>query len=413
MADRRTPGGGNPLLPILQAACDAQATDLHLRVMQPPRITLDGRVQPLPGWEHDRLDPVDLPKMLFALLNAAQLEQFKRDRELDTGVEVPGMARFRLNLFLSMGQVAAVLRVVQTTIRSLASLGLPPVLQRIVLEPNGLVLVTGPTASGKSTTLAALVDHLNATTEGHIVAIEDPIEVVHPQKRCVISQREVGKDTHGYAAAVRAALRQAPNVILIGEMRDRETIELALRAAETGHLVIGTLHTTDAVQTLQRVINVFPHHERDSVLVMLSQVLRCCLSQRLLRRVDGRGRVPVFDLLVQTGAVQDAIRKGALDELYTLVDQGAYDGMVSANQSLLEHFHSGALDAATCLAAAPQRQALAMALRADLRTLRETAEALASHGRPAPAPRAAADAAAASGDYIKVIKMHKPGNPPR
>jgi twitching motility protein PilT len=287
------------------------------------------------------------------------------------------------------------------------------VLQRIVLEPHGLILVTGPAASGKSTTLAALVDHLNATTEGHVVAIEDPIEVVHPQKRCVVSQREVGKDTHGYASALRAALRQAPNVILIGEMRDRETIELALRAAETGHLVIGTLHTTDAVQTLQRVVNVFPHHEREAVLVMLSQVLRCCLSQRLLRRADGRGRVPVVDLLVQTGAVQDAIRKGALDDLYTLVDQGAYDGMVSAHQSLLEHFQSGALDAATCLASAPQRQAMAMAMRAELRALQEKAEALASHGRPAPAPRAAADAAAASGDFIKVIKMHKPGNPPR
>lgn len=405
------PTSGNPLLPILKAAVQAQATDLHLKANQPPRITVDGRVRPLMGHEHEPLDPVNLPKMLFALVSPAQLEQFRREKELDTGLEVPGVGRFRLSLFLSTGAVAAVLRIVHTTIRTPVSLGLPPVLERIALEKDGLFLVTGPVASGKSTTLAALVDHVNTHTEGHIVVLEDPIEVVHPQKNCVVSQREIGKDSNGWLEAARAALRQSPTVVLMGELWGREALELAIRAAETGHLVIATLHTSDAVQTLQRLVDPFPTADREQLFVRLSQVLRGCLAQRLLPRADGRGRVPVFDLVVQTEAVQDAIRRGALDELYPLVEQGAADGMVGTMQSLLEHFRSGTLDATTCLAAAPNKQVMAAALRAELLALREAAEALASHGRPAPAPRASSGDAAASGDYIKVIKMHKPGGP--
>lgn len=406
--------GGNPLLPILHAAVRAQAADLHLKAHMPPRVMLDGRISELPGFEQP-LDPVLLPQMIFALLAPEEAEHFRQHLELDTSFELPGLARFRLNVFLNLGTVAAVIRIVPPGVRSFDSLGLPPVLRRVLLEKSGLILVTGATGSGKSTTLAAMIDFINDTLPGHIVTIEDPVEVVHPHKACVISQREVGKDTLGFAPALRAALRQAPNVILLGEMRDRETIELAIRGAETGHLVLATLHTSDAVQSIHRLLHVFNPNEHSAVLAALATVLKASIAQRLIPRIDGKGRLPVFDVLIQTPTVQDAIRRGQLDELYQLVEQGTVDGMQSTNQGLRDAFTAGMIDFAASLAASENKQGLVMALRQELRAIKEAAEALAGHGRPAPAPaNRAGEPRDLENDYIKVIKVHQPGaSPPR
>ena len=368
------PAGANPLLQILNIAVKAGAADIHLKAHLPPKAVIDGKVKVLPGMENFILDPRVLPQMIFALLPPNLLELFKVDKEIDTAFDIPGLARFRANVFMNLGTVSAVLRIIQNDIRSTDDLGLPPILKKIALEKQGLVLVTGPTGSGKSTTLGAVINFINETIHGHLVSIEDPIELVHPHKNCIISQREVGKDTNSFSRALKSALRQAPNVILIGELRDRETIELALKGAETGHLVLSTLHTNDAVQTINRILNAFPLNEQEAVRLTVANVLKCCIAQRLVTRSDGRGRVPVLDMLVQTAAVRECIIKGKLDELYKLIESGGYDGMQSTNQALMNHYRAGVVDFSTCMATAEDKQGMMMALRSEMRSIKEAAD---------------------------------------
>lgn len=403
----------NPLLPILQAAVRARATDLHLKAHMPPRIFLEGALQDVPGFEHLRLDPLVLPQMIFALLPPAALDHFKQEKELETTLDIPGLARFRVNVFLNTGTVAAVLRLVQTGIRSLDALGLPPVLKRVALEKQGLVLVTGPNGSGKTATLAALTNFINETLPGHIVTIEDPIEVVHPHKQSLVSQREVGKDTHSFAHGLRAALRQTPHVIVLSELSDRATIELAVRGAQAGHLIVAALQAGDVRQSLERILYTFPQVEHTSVLLGLASVLKCVVSQQLLNRCDAKGRVALFEVLLQTAEMQSLVREGRLDELAGLVEAAPPEsGMQSKRESLLHAFRAGVVDYATCLAAADDKPAMTAALNEALRAVKEDADALAGHGRPAPAPRAALHREPGS-DYIKVIKVHQTGGTSR
>ncbi|GEM_PF-57457 len=370
------PASNNPLLGILQAAYAHQAADIHLKAYLPPKAVIDGQVRVVPGYERHVLDPRIIPQMLFAMLPSAQVEQFKVDKEVDCAFDVPGLARFRANIFMNLGTVGAVLRIIQNDIRSADELGLPPVLKKIALEKQGLVLVTGPTGSGKSTTLGAVINFINETIHGHLVSIEDPIELVHPHKNCIISQREVGKDTNSFARALKSALRQAPNVILIGELRDRETIELAIKGAETGHLVLSTLHTNDSVQTISRLVNAFPPSEQETIRKSIANTLRCCIAQRLVPRSDGKGRLPILDIMVNTPAVRDLIIKGQLDQLYELIKNGGYDGMQSTNQALLTLYRSGLIEYATCMSTAEDKQGMAMLLRAEMRNFKESADAI-------------------------------------
>lgn len=328
------PAQGNPLLGILQAAFKNNAADIHLKAHLPPKAVIDGKVIPVPGYEKVILDPNLLPRMIFAMLPPSDFEKFKTDKEVDTAFDVPGLARFRANVFMNLGTCSAVLRIIQNDIRGVDELGIPPVLKKIALEKQGLVLVTGPTGSGKSTTLGSVINFINETIAGHLVSIEDPIELVHPHKKCIISQREVGKDTNNFGRALKSALRQAPNVILIGELRDRETIELALKGAETGHLVLSTLHTNDSVQTINRILNSFPPHEREALRHELAVLLKGCVAQRLIQRSDGPGRVAVHEILVGTPTISDLIMKNEIDQCYDIIAQGAMDGMQTMNAAI-------------------------------------------------------------------------------
>ncbi|MFP5502126.1 MAG: type IV pilus twitching motility protein PilT [Candidatus Sericytochromatia bacterium] len=371
MTTPAAPAQANPLLGILEIAVKLDAADIHLKAHLPPKALVDGKIIVLPGYESMRLDPRMLPQMLFAMLPAEQLQLFKQDREIDTAFEVPGMARFRANIFMNLGTVGAVLRIIKNDIRNTDDLGIPPVLKRIALEKQGLILVTGPTGSGKSTTLASVINFINEVIAGHIVTIEDPVELIHPHKGCILSQREVGKDTNSFGRALKSALRQAPNVILIGELRDRETIELALKGAETGHLVLSTLHTSDSVQTINRILNAFPPSEQESVRTTVANVLKCCIAQRLLPRADGKGRMPILDILINTGAVREAIIKGRLDDIYELIKKGGFDGMQSTNQGLVNLYRTGVISFETAMGISENKQDLMMALRTEMRSLYE------------------------------------------
>lgn len=358
---------GSELASLLKKAHEAGAADVHLKAHQLPKMVRYGMVQPIEP-SGSVLSPEQVEALIFGVLTSQQHEEFLDNLELDSSFEFPGIARFRLNVYRANGLVGAVIRIIPPQIRSFEELGLPPTIKRLAFERQGLVLVSGPTGSGKTTTLAALVDYVNQNKAGHIVTVEDPIEVTYPPKKAVITQRELGSDTKSFANAVRAALRQAPNVILIGEMRDRETIEMALKAAETGHLVFSTLHTNDAVQSIRRVINAFPPHEQEPIRVQLGSVLKGSLAQRLVPRADRPGRVPVLDLLVCTPTVRDAILKNQIDDLYDLIHQGAYDGMMSMNQSILQHFKNGVIDYDTAMSYSENPSQLAALLRDALRS---------------------------------------------
>jgi twitching motility protein PilT len=359
----------SPLELILRRAVDTGGSDLHLKAGLPPMIMLHGKVQPLAGLP--ALSPLQVEQVLLGGLPAEMAQRFLATKELDTAITVPGVARFRVNVYRNQKTVGAVIRIISLVIRTIEDLALPSVIKRLALERQGLILVTGPTGSGKTTTLAAIIDYINSTTSGHIVTIEDPIEVVHPHKRCLITQREVGDDTDSYTIALKAALRQAPNVILIGEMRDRETIELALKAAETGHLVFSTLHTNDSVQTINRIINAFAPHEQEQIRIQLGNVIKGCVSQRLVPRADGPGRVASLDLMIATPSVRDAVLKGHVDQLYELIANGGFDGMMSANQSLLNHLDAGVIDYPTALSYSENKQDFILISRNSARAMRE------------------------------------------
>jgi twitching motility protein PilT len=290
---------------LLRSACEAKASDLHLKVGNHPYVRVNGELRPLT--QYPCLSSDDTRNFAFGLMSERQKEKFQQRSELDMPYEIPGLARFRCNVFHQRGRIGMVFRVVPTRIQSFAELSLPPVLEKICQERRGLVLVAGTTGCGKSTTLAAMVEYINSSRADHIVTIEDPIEFYHPDKKGFVNQREVEVDTPNFAAALRAALRQDPDVILVGEMRDLETIHTAMLAAETGHLVFSTLHTTDAAETVQRIIAVFHANEQKQIRLQLASVLKGVICQRLVRRADGLGRVPAVEVLVSTEYIRDCI----------------------------------------------------------------------------------------------------------
>ncbi|QRN94833.1 type IV pilus twitching motility protein PilT [Archangium violaceum] len=326
---------------ILQIALRGGASDIHLKAGLPPMFRVDGSLVPLKDGK--RLPPEEVARMAFGIMNEFQKEKFKQSNEVDLAYGVPGLGRFRVNVFQQRGTVGAVLRVIPFKVMTIKELLLPPILEKICLDERGLVLVTGTTGSGKSTTLAAMIDHINATETNHIMTIEDPIEFLIRDKRSIVNQREVGVDTMSFAQALKSALRQDPDVILVGEMRDHETIETALAAAETGHLVMSTLHTLDATETINRIVSAFPPYQQKQVRIQLASVLKAVVSQRLIPRADGKGRVAAVEVLRCTARVKELIEdKDRTKEIPDAISQG-FDtyGMQTFDQSLMSLVKQG------------------------------------------------------------------------
>jgi twitching motility protein PilT len=337
---------------LLKLAVERKASDLHVKVGNHPILRIDGRLQPIT--EVKRLLQEDTIAMAFSIMNARQKQRFKEEFELDIAYSVPGLGRFRCNVFQQRGAVGLVLRVIPARILSIHELNLPVILEAICAEPRGLVLCTGTTGSGKSTTLAAMIDHVNSTRAEHVVTIEDPIEFLHRDKRSMVNQREIDVDTRQFASALRASLRQDPDVILVGEMRDHETIETALLAAETGHLVFSTLHTTDATETVNRIITVFPPHQQKQIRIQLSAVLRAIISLRLLPRADGTGRVPAVEVLISTPYIRECVEnKERTKYIREQISLGTSQyGMQTFDQSLFQLYKAELISVETALQAA-------------------------------------------------------------
>src|SRR3954466_12980213 len=326
---------------LLKIAVERKASDLHLKVGSHPVIRVDGDLLPL--GELKRLMQEDTIAMAFSMMNARQKQRFKEEFEIDIAYSVPGLGRFRCNVFQQRGVVGMVLRVIPARIQSVRELMLPPVLERICEERRGLILCTGTTGSGKSTSLAAMIDYINSTRTEHIITVEDPIEFLHRDKKSIVNQREIDVDTHSFAGALRAALRQDPDVILVGEMRDYETIETALLAAETGHLVFSTLHTLDATETVNRIISVFPPHQQRQGRLQRAGVLKGAIAQRLLPRADGAGRVPAVEVMLTTGFIRDCIvDKERTAHIHGAISSGTSQyGMQTFDQSIFALYQQG------------------------------------------------------------------------
>jgi twitching motility protein PilT len=349
------------LEPYLRALVELLGSDLHCKVGSPPRVRIDGTLRKL---QAPVLTPADTEQMLREILRPDLQEHFARSNEADFACSLPGVGRFRVNAFRSRGTVGLVLRRVAVGAIALEDLGMPPAVGQLALEPRGLVLVTGPTGSGKTTTLAGMIDRINRTREVHVVTIEDPIEVLHEDKLAMINQREVGLDTAGFSAALRAAMRQDPDVVLVGEMRDEETVRAALSAAETGHFVMSTLHTTDAQETVNRIVDFFPPHEQQQVRVALAGVLRGIVAQRLVTRADGLGRCCVAEVCVATGRIAEAIADPAKTNTITeLVSQGGYYGMQTFDQHLVALVRDGVVTVDDAAAVASKPHDLSVELR--------------------------------------------------
>ncbi|MDT7542103.1 MAG: twitching motility protein PilT [Acidobacteriota bacterium] len=326
---------------LLRSATKSGASDLHIKAGTLPVMRVDGELKPV--LDSPRLTPEDTLDLAFSIMSNRQKQRFKEVSEVDIAYGLSGVGRFRANVFQQRGAVSMVLRVIPDRVRTVTDLGLPPVCERIAEERRGLILVTGATGSGKSSTLAALIDYINSTRGGHIVTIEDPIEFLHRDKKSFISQREVDVDTRSFAEALRGAMRQDPDVILVGEMSDLETIETALTAAETGHLVLSTLHTTDATETITRVVTAFPPHQQKSIRIQLAGILRAVVSMRLVRSSNGVGRAPAAEVLISTGTVRDYIaneEKTAMIRDVIAAGTSQY-GMQTFDQSLFHLYQSG------------------------------------------------------------------------
>jgi twitching motility protein PilT len=337
------------LAEILRAAVAEEASDVVLKDGRPPMFRVKGD---LTAWEAaSSLSAEELDDMASALMHDdAQRMRFATERHADLAFDELGLGRFRVNVFRQRGSIGIVFRVIPPQVRQIAQLNLPPVVAQLAEERRGLVLVTGPTGSGKSTTLAAIIEHINQTSARHVITIEDPIEYVHREQRSIISQREIGEDVNDYPSALQAALRQNPDVIMVGEMRDLKTMETALTAAETGHLVMSTLHTSDAPETVTRLVSSFPEHQRDQVRIILASVLRGVVSQRLLPRTDSPGLVPAVEVMTGTLRIREYIEKQRVRELPELIAQGHSYGMQTFDQSLLTLYRAGRIGYAEALA---------------------------------------------------------------
>ncbi len=319
---------------LLKAMLEKGASDLHVTTGTAPQLRVDGSLVPL---NLPSLSPQDTKQTCYSILTDAQKHRFEAQNELDLSFGVKGLARFRANIFVQRGAIAGVFRIIPYEIQKLDELGVPPVINKLAERPSGLILLTGPTGSGKSTTLASIIDKINANTHRHIITVEDPIEYLHPHKACVVNQREVGSDTKSFQSALRYILRQDPDVVLIGEMRDLETIQAALTVSETGHLCFATLHTNSAVQTINRVIDVFPSHQQSQVRMQLSFVLEGVVSQTLLARPNSPGRVLAMDVMVPNPAIRNLIREDKIHQVYSQMQIGQDKfGMQTMNQSLAE-----------------------------------------------------------------------------
>jgi twitching motility protein PilT len=321
---------------MLSIMYEKGASDLHITTGIPPTIRVDGRLLPMPA---EPLTPPDTKRLCYSILTEAQKQRFEEELELDLSFGVKGLSRFRANIYMQRGAVAGAFRTIPFRVRSFDELGLPANLKDLCKKPRGLVLVTGPTGSGKSTTLAAMIDKINSERQEHIVTIEDPIEYLHPHKKCVINQREVNADTQSFKKALKHILRQDPDIVLVGEMRDLETIEAALTVAETGHLVFATLHTNSCVQTINRILDVFPPYQQPQVRAQLSFVLEGVVSQILLPKASGTGRVLCLEVMIPNPAIRNLIREEKVHQIYSQMQVGqAKFGMQTMNQSLLAAF---------------------------------------------------------------------------
>ena len=328
---------------LLAFSVKNKASDLHLSAGLPPMIRVHGDVRRI---NVEALDHKTVHAMVYDIMNDAQRKQYEEFLEVDFSFEIEGLARFRVNAFNQNRGAAAVFRTIPSKILTLEQLNAPKIFGDLALKPRGLVLVTGPTGSGKSTTLAAMVNYLNETEYGHILPVEDPIDFVHEAKRCLINQREVHRDTMSFNNALRAALREDPDVVLVGEMRDLETIRLALTAAETGHLVFGTLHTSSAAKTIDRIVDVFPAAEKDMVRSMLSESLRAVISQTLLKTKDGQGRVAAHEIMIGTPAIRNLIRENKIAQMYSSIQTGQSMGMQTLDQCLADLVRRNVVSAA-------------------------------------------------------------------
>src|ERR1043165_7454019 len=316
---------------LLAFSVKNKASDLHLSAGLPPMIRVDGDVRRIniPALDHKQVHA-----LVYDIMSDKQRRDYEEFLEVDFSFEIPGLARFRVNAFNQNRGAGVVFRTIPSEVLTLEDLGAPRIFKELISQPQGLILVTGPTGSGKSTTLAAMIDHVNKNEYAHILTIEDPIEFVHTSQKCLVNQREVHRDTHGFSEALRSALREDPDIILVGEMRDLETIRLALTAAETGHLVFGTLHTTSAAKTIDRVVDVFPAEEKEMVRAMISESIRAIISQTLLKTKDGHGRVAAHEIMVGTPAIRNLIRENKIAQMYSSIQTGAQMGMQTLDQNL-------------------------------------------------------------------------------
>ncbi len=321
------------IVELLSFAVKNKASDLHLSAGLAPMIRVHGEIRKinLPAMEHK-----DVHEMVYDIMNDGQRKYYEEDLECDFSFEVPNLARFRVNAFNTQRGAASVLRTIPSNVLTLEDLQAPKIFAEIAQQPRGVVLVTGPTGSGKSTTLAAMINDINEKEHGHILTLEDPIEFVHESKNCLINQREVGRDTHSFSNALRSALREDPDIILVGEMRDLETIRLAMTAAETGHLVFGTLHTSSAAKTIDRIIDVFPEEEKEMMRAMLSESLRAVISQTLCKTKDGAGRVAAHEIMIGTPAIRNLIREAKVAQMYSTIQTSQSVGMQTLDQNLTE-----------------------------------------------------------------------------
>jgi len=345
---------------LLRTLVIKKSSDLHFQAGSPPIFRVNGE---LSFSDLSPLSSKDIEKYMDSIMTKEQKEEFNRSHRFDFSYSVPGIARFRVNVYQQRGCVGAVMRCIPFEIPTMEELGLPPIIKELATKPNGLILVTGPTGSGKSTTLAAIIGYINSNMRGHIITIEAPLEFIHQNKLCEINQREVGIDTDSFAAALRDTLREDPNVILVGEIRDLDTISNAITAAETGHLVFATLHTNDAAQTVDRMIDVFPPHQQPQIRTQLASSLKAVIAQKLLRKKDGSGRIAAFEIMVANSAIKHLIKEGNTHQIYSSIQTGRQEGMQAMEQSLKDLYQAGLISLEEAMHKANDPKALELVLK--------------------------------------------------